>query len=71
MPVFKSARYVLAEHLFGKAGSAALATFEIRPGPGLPAFKSFQQIQKLLALTGLEFINAIYYKIEVAVQIFF
>jgi hypothetical protein len=31
--------------LFGKAGSAALATFENRPRPGLAVFKAFSKLK--------------------------
>jgi hypothetical protein len=52
-----------------KAGQSQLADFESqpeptrqfesRPEPILPVFKSFLQIQKLLALNGKEFITSI------------
>ncbi len=42
-----------------KVGSAGPATFKNRPGPILPVFKIFSQIQKLFALNSSEFINSI------------
>jgi hypothetical protein len=36
----------------GKAGSTAPTIFESWPEANLPVLKSFQQIQKLLALNG-------------------
>ncbi len=40
--------------IFSKADSVAVATFDNRPDPISPFFKSFQQIQKPLALNGSE-----------------
>jgi hypothetical protein len=42
-----------------KAGQSQLADFENQPEPISPVFRSFSQIQKLLALNGKEFINLI------------
>jgi hypothetical protein len=42
-----------------KAGQSQLADFESWQEPILLVFKSFSQIQKLLALNGKEFINSV------------